>query len=73
MIIWFEWLSEVLVILIFYVVGMVMEVFKIEVGLWIYLEDNLLCIGGVLLFLGFMYVVVGFYFVCVVCVFEFCW
>ena len=36
-----------------------MEVFKTEAGSWTYPEDNLLRIGGVPLFSGFMYAAVG--------------
>lgn len=65
--------SEALVILIFHVVGTVMEVFKTEAGSWMYPEDNVLRIGGVPLFSGFMYAAVGSYFARVARVFEFRW
>lgn len=65
--------SEALVILIFHVVGTVMEIFKTEAGSWMYPEDNLLRIGGVPLFSGFMYAAVGSYFARVARVFEFRW
>ena len=65
--------SEALVILIFHIVGTAMEVFKTDAGSWIYPEDNLLRIGGVPLFSGFMYAAVGSYFARVARVFEFRW
>ncbi|MEM7330187.1 MAG: DUF817 domain-containing protein [Pseudomonadota bacterium] len=65
--------SEALVILIFHIVGTAMEVFKTEAGSWTYPEDNLLRIGGVPLFSGFMYAAVGSYFARVARVFEFRW
>lgn len=65
--------SEAIVILIFHIVGTAMEVFKTEAGSWVYPEDNLLRIGGVALFSGFMYAAVGSYFARVARVFEFRW
>jgi len=53
--------DEAAVILIFHVVGTVMEVFKTAQGSWIYPEANLLRIGGVPLFSGFMYGAIGSY------------
>ncbi len=50
---------EALAILIFHVVGTVMELFKTHVGSWTYPEPSLLRIGGVPLFSGFMYASVG--------------
>ncbi|MFI4976512.1 MAG: DUF817 domain-containing protein [Caulobacterales bacterium] len=51
--------DEALVILVFHVVGTVMELFKTAHGSWIYPEPNLLRIGGVPLFSGFMYAAIG--------------
>ena len=65
--------SEALVILIFHVVGTVMEIFKTEAGSWMYPEDNFLRVGGVPLFSGFMYAAVGSYFARCARVFEFRW
>ena len=45
----------------FHAVGTVMEIFKTSAGSWIYPEANLLRIGGVPLFTGFMYAAVGSY------------
>ena len=56
-----ETLDELKVILIYHLVGTVMEVFKTSVGSWIYPEPNLLRIAGVPLFTGFMYGCIGSY------------
>lgn len=53
--------DEALVILIFHVVGTVMEIFKTAHGSWIYPEASFLRIGGVPLFSGFMYAAIGSY------------
>lgn len=53
--------SEAQVILLFHIVGTVMEVFKTSVGSWTYPEENLIRIMGVPLFSGFMYASVGSY------------
>jgi uncharacterized membrane protein YoaT (DUF817 family) len=53
--------DEALVILVFHVVGTIMEVFKTAHGSWIYPEPSLLRIGGVPLFSGFMYASIGSY------------
>lgn len=49
------------IILIYHLVGTIMELFKTQVGSWHYPEDNLLRIAGVPLFSGFMYAAVGSY------------
>src|ERR1700730_2364038 len=56
-----ETLEEAKVILIFHIVGTVMEVFKTAVGSWIYPEAAIFRIGGVPLFSGFMYASIGSY------------
>jgi uncharacterized membrane protein YoaT (DUF817 family) len=56
-----ETLEEAKVILIFHIVGTVMEIFKTAVGSWIYPEAAFFRIGGVPLFSGFMYAAVGSY------------
>ena len=56
-----ETFEEAKVILVFHVVGTVMELFKTKVGSWIYPEPSLLRLGGVPLFTGFMYAAVGSY------------
>jgi uncharacterized membrane protein YoaT (DUF817 family) len=53
--------EEAAVIAIFHVVGTVMEIFKTAHGSWIYPEPNILRIGGVPLFSGFMYACIGSY------------
>lgn len=56
-----ETLDEARVILIFHVVGTLMEIFKTAVGSWIYPDEALFRIAGVPLFSGFMYACVGSY------------
>ncbi|MBN9252026.1 MAG: hypothetical protein BGO03_15935 [Mesorhizobium sp. 61-13] len=53
--------AEAKVILVFHVVGTVMELFKTSAGSWIYPEANFFRIGEVPLFSGFMYAAVGSY------------
>lgn len=54
-----ETVREAKVILIFHVVGTLMELFKTNVGSWTYPENNFFRIGHVPLFSGFMYASVG--------------
>ncbi len=63
LLLWFklETWEEAGVILVFHVVGTVMEFFKTAHGSWVYPEHNLLRIGGVPLFTGFMYACIGSY------------
>nr|WP_137678448.1 DUF817 domain-containing protein [Parerythrobacter lutipelagi] len=63
--------DEAKVILIFHLVGTVMELFKTAAGSWIYPEDSLLHIGAVPLFSGFMYAAVGSYIARVWRIFDF--
>ena len=63
--------EEAKVILIFHVVGTVMELFKTAHGSWIYPEESVLRIGGVPLFSGFMYAAVGSYIARVWRIFDF--
>ena len=63
--------DEAKVILIFHVVGTVMELFKTSAGSWVYPEDSLLHIGAVPLFSGFMYAAVGSYIARVWRIFDF--
>jgi uncharacterized membrane protein YoaT (DUF817 family) len=56
-----ETLDEAKVILLFHIVGTVMEVFKTAVGSWVYPEYALFRIAGVPLFSGFMYASIGSY------------
>ena len=53
--------DEAKVILIYHVVGTAMEIFKTQVGSWIYPEPNFFRVGGVPLFSGFMYACIGSY------------
>ena len=65
-----ETLREMRVVLLFHVVGTVMELFKTDVGSWSYAADGVLRLGGVPLFSGFMYGAVGSYLVRVVRIFD---
>jgi uncharacterized membrane protein YoaT (DUF817 family) len=56
-----ETLEEARVILVFHIVGTIMELFKTAMGSWIYPEESFLRIAGVPLFSGFMYAAVGSY------------
>ncbi len=56
-----ETVAEAKVILIFHIVGTLMEIFKTSAGSWIYPEDSFFRLGGVPLFSGFMYAAVGSY------------
>ncbi|HWX66118.1 MAG TPA: DUF817 domain-containing protein [Rhodanobacter sp.] len=53
--------EEAKVILLFHVVGTLMELFKTAMGSWSYPEASLLRLGGVPLFSGFMYASIGSY------------
>ena len=64
--------EEARVILVFHVVGTIMELFKTSAGSWIYPEPSLLRIGEVPLFSGFMYAAVGSYIARVWRIFHFC-
>jgi uncharacterized membrane protein YoaT (DUF817 family) len=61
---------EALVILIYHVVGTIMEIFKTGAGSWTYPEPSLLRIGGVPLFTGFMYACIGSYMVRAIRLFD---
>ncbi len=63
--------EEARVILVFHIVGTVMEIFKTYAGSWIYPEDAYLRIAGVPLFSGFMYAAVGSYLARVWRIFDF--
>lgn len=56
-----ETLDEAKVIFAYHVVGTIMEIFKTDVGSWIYPEAAVFRIGGVPLFSGFMYASIGSY------------
>jgi uncharacterized membrane protein YoaT (DUF817 family) len=63
--------EEARVILLFHIVGTVMELFKTSVGSWAYPEASVLHIGAVPLFSGFMYAAVGSYIARVWRIFDF--
>ncbi|MFC0647370.1 DUF817 domain-containing protein [Cellulomonas phragmiteti] len=65
-----ETVREMRVVLLFHVVGTVMEVFKTDVGSWSYAAEGVLRVGAVPLFSGFMYGAVGSYLVRVFRIFE---
>ncbi|MCD1285087.1 MULTISPECIES: DUF817 domain-containing protein [unclassified Brevibacterium] len=61
---------EVIVIIVFHLVGTGMELFKTAVGSWNYAPGGVLHIGAVPLFTGFMYAAVGSYLVRVYRLFD---
>ncbi|WP_208349530.1 DUF817 domain-containing protein [Pseudaestuariivita rosea] len=61
---------EAKVILLFHVVGTVMEIFKIHAGSWAYPEPGYIKLMGVPLFSGFMYAAVGSYMARVIRLFD---
>jgi len=63
--------EEARIILIFHIVGTIMEIFKTHMGSWIYPEASVLRIMGVPLFSGFMYACVGSYIARVWRIFDF--
>lgn len=65
-----ETVRELRVVLLFHVVGTVMEVFKTHVGSWTYEPSGVLVVLGVPLFSGFMYGAVGSYLVRVYRLFD---
>lgn len=56
-----ETLRELWIVLVFHVVGTIMELFKTDVGSWSYDAGGVLHIGAVPLYTGFMYAAVGSY------------
>lgn len=66
-----ESMEEAKLILIFHVVGTIMELFKTAVGSWEYPEGGYLHVGHVPLFSGFMYAAVGSYIARVWRIFDF--
>ncbi|MEM9726631.1 MAG: DUF817 domain-containing protein [Pseudomonadota bacterium] len=57
---WETW-DEAKAIIIFHIVGTIMEIFKVWAGSWVYPEPSIFQIEGVPLFTGFMYSAVGSY------------
>ncbi|PHR91010.1 MAG: hypothetical protein COA69_13210 [Robiginitomaculum sp.] len=66
-----ETFEEARIILVFHIVGTLMELFKTQVGSWVYPEASLLRILDVPLFTGFMYACVGSYIARVWRIFDF--
>ncbi len=58
-----ESMRELRVVILFHLVGTVMELFKTHIGSWSYEDDGVLRVGAVPLFSGFMYAAVGSYMV----------
>jgi len=56
-----ETADEVLVITLFHLLGLIMELHKVNVGSWSYPEEAITKIAGVPLYSGFMYASVGSY------------
>ena len=65
-----ESFDEAKVIMIYHVVGTVMEIFKTHMGSWSYPEPAYVRIDGVPLFTGFMYAAVGSYLARVIRIFD---
>lgn len=65
-----ETLAEAKVILIFHIVGTVMEIYKLHMGSWSYPGVGTIQIGGVPLFTGFMYASIGSYIARVIRLFD---
>ena len=65
-----ETVRELRVIVLFHLVGTVIELFKTDVGSWSYEAEGFLRIGAVPLFSGFMYAAVGSYMVRVYRLFD---
>ena len=65
-----ETLKELRVIVLFHLVGTVMELFKTDMGSWSYEAEGFLRVGAVPLFSGFMYAAVGSYMVRVYRLFD---
>lgn len=56
-----ETIRELAVICCFHLIGLGLEVFKVNVGSWAYLDAGLVRVAGVPIFSGFMYASVGSY------------
>lgn len=65
-----ESFREAKVILLFHIVGTIMEIFKTKMGSWAYPEPGLIKIADVPLFSGFMYACVGSYMARVIRIFD---
>ncbi|MEA9985033.1 MULTISPECIES: DUF817 domain-containing protein [Subtercola] len=65
-----ETLRELRVVILFHIVGTLMELFKTDIGSWSYDAAGILRVGAVPLFSGFMYAAVGSYMVRVYRLFD---
>src|SRR5712672_657939 len=65
-----ETVREAQIAFVFHVIGTVMELFKTNVGSWVYPEPSLFHIGAVPLFSGFMYASIGSYLARVTRIFD---
>lgn len=65
-----ESFEELKVIMLYHIVGTIMEVFKTYIGSWQYPEEAIFRIGGVPLFTGFMYGTVGSFMARAIRIFE---
>ncbi len=65
-----ESLNEAKVILLFHIVGTIMEIFKVKMGSWGYPEPGYIKIAEVPLFSGFMYACVGSFMARVIRIFD---
>jgi len=63
--VWRKWetVDELKTILLFHVIGLILEIFKVNMGSWSYPEDAITKIAGVPLYSGFMYSSVASYIV----------
>jgi uncharacterized membrane protein YoaT (DUF817 family) len=66
-----ETVREAKIILVFHVIGTVMELFKTQVGSWQYPEASFFRLGHVPLFSGFMYASVGSFIARITRIFDF--
>lgn len=65
-----ESMNEAKVILLFHIVGTIMEIFKVKMGSWGYPEPGYIKIAEVPLFSGFMYACVGSFMARVIRIFD---
>lgn len=57
----YETIDEMKVILVFHVIGLILELYKVHMGSWSYPEEAFFKVGGVPLYSGFMYASVASY------------
>lgn len=56
-----ESIDELKVIFVFHILGLILEIFKVYMGSWMYPEESLFKVCGVPLYSGFMYASVASY------------